>query len=92
MMYWGSGWGTAGGLAMTIGMIVVATVAVAGLFLLIRPVFGHSYSPAYAPETDSVTRDKGELEALSRRYAQGEIAREEYLERRRDLVEPSSGA
>ena len=42
-MDWGGGWGAAGGLAMTVGMTAVALLVVAGVFLLIRPVFGSSW-------------------------------------------------
>jgi len=91
MMYWGNGWSSVGGLAMTVGMIAVALLVVLGVFLLIRPVFG---SPEYSrrePDRDSVGRGPnrqgtGGLEVLDGRYARGEITREEYLERRSDLA------
>jgi len=89
MMYWGGGWGAAGGLAMTIGMIAVAVLLVAGTFLLIRPVFGRFRASTSAPEAGSIEPDNSGLGILNRRYAQGEITREEYLERRQHLVGPS---
>ena len=93
MMDWGGGWGAAGGLAMTVGMTAVALLVVAGVFLLIRPVFGRPEYSRPEPDRAAVTQANGGLtqgtsglEVLNSRYARGEIAREEYLERRRDLV------
>jgi uncharacterized membrane protein len=99
MMDWGGDWGAAGSLAMTVGMTAVALLVVAGVFLLIRPVFGRPEYSRPEPDRAAVTQansgltqgDSG-LEVLNGRYARGEIAREEYLERRRDLVGLSSGA
>lgn len=86
MMYWGSGWNAAGGLAMTVGMIAVVALVAAGLVLLIRPVFGRPSSVRYEPNRDSVTPGSGGLEVLEGRYARGEITKEDYLDRRRDLA------
>lgn len=74
---WGSGWGhmLVGGLMMILfwgGLIVLAVVLVRWL--------GRDDAPG--------TRDSAEssaLEILRRRYARGEIDREEFEQRRRDL-------
>jgi uncharacterized membrane protein len=85
-MDWGGGWGAAGGLAMTVGMTAVALLVVAGVFLLIRPVFGRPEYSRPEPDRAAVTQANGGLtqgtsglEVLNSRYARGEIAREEYL-------------
>ena len=89
-MVWGGGWNAAGGLAMMVGMIAVVALVVVGVFLLIRPVFGRADSPALGAEREPIAPGGTGLEVLDGRYARGEITREEYIERRRDLAGESS--
>jgi putative membrane protein len=93
MMDWNGGWGAAGGLAMTVGMIAVVALLAAGVFLLFRPVFGapgsfrrESDRDAVTQASSGLTQASSGLEVLNSRYARGEITREDYLQRRRDLV------
>jgi putative membrane protein len=73
--WWGSGWGWVGGLFFGLFWIAVIVVAV----LLLRHEMPHlerrfGASPA--------------LRVLEERYARGEIPREEFLDRRRVLLQP----
>jgi len=87
MMIWGTGWSAAGGLTMMIGMIALVALVVVGAVLLLRPVFSRGDAPAGRNGDDfSVSRTAGR-DVLDRRYAQGEITREEYVQRRQDLTQ-----
>ena len=75
MWWWGSGWGWLGGLLFGVFWIAVIVAAV----LLLRQEMPHlerryGASPA--------------LRLLEERYARGEISRDEFLERRRVLLQP----
>ena len=76
MMGWGGGPGLAGGgLLMLLFwgvLIVAAVVAVRWLWDQSRPAAGHG-------------REESSLEILKRRYARGEIRREEFELKKRDL-------
>ncbi|MBI4284424.1 MAG: SHOCT domain-containing protein [Chloroflexi bacterium] len=71
------GFGWAGGL-MGIGMIVFWGLIIWGIVILIRAVSGQ-------PGGDS-SRGESALEILKRRYARGEITKEEYEDKKKDLV------
>ncbi len=73
--YWGLGLGIIGGLFMLLfwGLIL------AGLFLLVRRLWSHASSGG------SVAMHESPLDILQRRYARGEIGKEEYDRIRRDL-------
>jgi putative membrane protein len=85
MMGW-SGWSTAGGITMTVGMIALAALAVAGVFLLIWPVFSREVRAPNVPTVEGIGEESGGLRLLAERYARGEIDREEFLERRQYLA------
>jgi len=73
--WWGAGWGWVGGLLFSVFWIAVIVAAV----LLLRQEMPH------------LERRYGEppaLRVLEERYARGEISREEFLERRRVLLQP----
>ncbi|MBI2492231.1 MAG: SHOCT domain-containing protein [Candidatus Rokubacteria bacterium] len=75
MMGWGGGPGLAGGLLMLLFwgvLIVAAVVGVRWLWDQSRPAAGHG-------------REESSLEILKRRYARGEIGREEFELKKRDL-------
>jgi putative membrane protein len=79
MWGWGPDWGWVGvliGVAFWIGIIVVAVILLKGDVPDLRNRFGGS--PA--------------LRLLEERYALGEISREEFLERRAVLTQPSPPA
>jgi uncharacterized membrane protein len=82
MMGW-SGWSTAGGITMTVGMIALAALAVAGVFL---PVFSREVRAPNVPTVEGIGEESGGLRLLAERYARGEIDREEFLERRQYLA------
>lgn len=86
MMDW-SGWGTAGAFAMMVGMLVLAALAVAGLALIFRPVFGDGRR-ASAESSGGNRSDYGPaFTVIEERYARGEIGRDEFLALRRGLVD-----
>lgn len=79
MMGWGydgsmMGWGLGGGLFM----LVWWTVIIAGIVVLVRWAAG---------QTKEVQKhEKSPLDILKERYAKGEIKKEEFEEKKRDLV------
>ena len=73
------GWGMGfGGLFMILFWIVV----IVGVVVLVKWVLDQS-------SADKGSRDKSALEILRERYARGEINREEYEQKRRDLEPPA---
>ncbi len=73
MMGWGYGYGF--GLFHVIVWIVVLVVVIAGAMWLLRPSAGYRSLPR---------RSRG-LDLLEERYARGEINRDEYQLKKRDL-------
>ncbi len=63
-------------------MMVLWLVVLAGLVWLAWRVWGQGRSPGLPGPW---TREDDAVEILKRRYARGEISKEEYEERRRDL-------
>lgn len=85
--WWDMGY-TYWGLAMHAGWpLLVAAVAVAVMVLLLR----RRGAPA-DPETIAVRAAPDALTVLNTRYARGEIDRDEYLQRKRDLAWRSGNA
>jgi putative membrane protein len=74
-------WGWSGGWMAFHGLtwVIVLALIIAGVVLLVR---GLSNSGASEP---LVRRPRG-LEALEERYARGEIKRDEFLEKKQDLL------
>jgi len=86
MMGW-SGLGTAGSLAMMVGMLLLVVLAVAAVALLFRPVFGPEARSDNKHAPIAQTSDGGgPLRLLADRYARGEMERTEFLERKSDLL------
>lgn len=71
MAPWGMGW--FGGIAMVVFWVAV----IVGIVLLIRWLVT---SPGHAQ------REESALEILKKRYARGEISKEEFEEKKRDLL------
>jgi putative membrane protein len=79
---WGGGWGGYGGwgpIGMIIWIIVLALV-IAGIVWFVRAMTQRAESPHL-----SARRPPG-LEVLEERYARGEINRDEYLQKKRDIL------
>ena len=73
-----TGWG--GWMMAPFGMIIwvlVLALMVAGIVWLLRALTRQS--------SDNIGRRSPALDALEERYARGEISRDEYLEKRRDI-------
>lgn len=71
---WGSGWGYGG---MGWGMLLFWGLGIVGVIVLVRLLATDRRLPP--PEPPSA------LEILAQRYARGEIEREEFEQKRRDL-------
>lgn len=86
MMWYGTdGWGWSWGLGMIHGLLWWVFV-ILGIVLLLRLLArgsGGSSAPPAAPHPPAETA----LEILKKRYARGEIGKEEFEEKKRDLQE-----
>jgi putative membrane protein len=85
MMWDGYGWGGAGAWFMLLFMLVFVAAIVVGIVLLVRAL---GTGGGTGREEPRPRRDDAR-ELLRRRYAAGEIDREEYLRRRQDLDDDS---
>jgi len=87
MWGWGNGWGAAGEALMVIVMLAVLALIVVGIILLVRGLSGPNQSaqnlPPGPPPPQSTSKA---LQVLEERYARGEIDREEFLQRKQDLL------
>lgn len=75
---WG-GWGWFGGLHMIIWLLLLVLVVV-GIVWVVR---------GFAQRADTLqppTRRHAGLDVLEERYARGEISRDEYMQKKRDIV------
>ncbi|MFE0579675.1 MULTISPECIES: SHOCT domain-containing protein [unclassified Streptomyces] len=75
MFWYDHGMGGWGWVAMSLGMVLVAALAVAGVVLLLRSVDRLASGPARPPATPSAQQ------VLADRFARGEIDEEEYEQR-----------
>ena len=73
-MMWGEGWGWGFGMLWMVGFWVLV---IAGVVLVAKWIAGASDRSGPAPGTA--------LEVLKKRYAKGEIGREEFDQKKRDL-------
>ena len=86
-----SGWGTAGSVAMMVGMLLLVVLAVAAVALLFRPVFGPEARSDKRQDPVAQTSDGGgPLRLIEDRYARGEMERAEFLERKSNLLGPGA--
>lgn len=89
-MMWNGGYGMgAGGVIWLVLVIAVLALIVVGVVLLVRGLAGNrdhgqSRLPLVPPAPTGRERAAA-LEILEQRYAQGEIDREEFLQRKADL-------
>lgn len=85
MWHDGSGWGMMGGWGWGIGShgiifwLLLLVLIVAAVAWFIRPAARSGAAP------NLEIRSRG-LEVLEERYARGEISRDEYLQKRRDIL------
>jgi putative membrane protein len=77
MMGWGSGLGWFGGIIMAIFWIAV----IVGIILLIRWVIISTRTPSHG-----TSPGESALEILKKRYARGEIDKQEFEEKKKDLM------
>jgi putative membrane protein len=95
-MMWGwngGGWngGGAWGLMSGLFMLVFLVVLVIGVVLVVRALLGNqsrgsgSWQGGPPPSVSRMSAAPTALEILEQRYAKGEIEREEFLARKRDL-------
>jgi putative membrane protein len=89
MWGWGDGWGGAGRAVMVIIMLAILALIVAGIILLVRGLNRHDQAQQGPPQGQERPPDAGSgsaLRVLEERYARGEIQREEFLQRKQDLL------
>jgi len=87
MMNWQNGWGYMhgyGGFGWLI-MIVFWAIIIAVIVLLVRWAMSSSLRFQSSP------RENQAMKILDERYARGEIDREEYEQKRKDLTHPHTG-
>jgi putative membrane protein len=88
-MMWGggNGWGAAGGALMAVVTLAVLALIVVGIILLVRALTRHDYvQPGPPPGPPTGPSRSSALQVLEERYARGEIQREEFLQRKQDLL------
>lgn len=84
---WDNGWGGGGGAVMVVVMLAVLALIVVGIVLLVRGLTRHDHvqpGPPQGPPPGPSSRSA--LQVLEERYARGEIQREEFLQRKQDLL------
>ncbi|OFW57703.1 MAG: hypothetical protein A2133_08690 [Actinobacteria bacterium RBG_16_64_13] len=86
MWGWDNGWG-AGEVVMLVVMLAVLALIVVGIVLLVRGLTRHDQvQPGSPPQPVSGPNSGRALQVLEERYARGEIQREEFLQRKQDLL------
>jgi putative membrane protein len=78
-MGWGMMGGFGGGWLMWLGMIVFWGLVIWGVIALARGTAGHSHS-------ESPRQNESALEVLKRRYVSGDINRDEFEQKKRDIT------
>lgn len=76
MMDWGSGMG---GFGIILNIIIWVAVII-GIVFLVRWMAG------FAKQKDQATKEDSALEILKKRYANGEISKEEFEQKKKDII------
>ena len=89
-MHWfGGGWGAMGILGMALMAVVWVAIIVGVVYLIKWAVSGSRNATAASPPPAgqaAATRGTAALQVLEERYARGDIARDEFLQRKADLL------
>jgi putative membrane protein len=88
MMWDGNnGWGGGGEALMVVVMLTILALIVIGVILLVRSLTSHNHVQPGPPQGPMPgPNSRGAMQVLEERYARGEIQREEFLQRRQDLL------
>jgi len=87
MWGWNDGWGGAGAAVMVVIMLAVLALIVVGIVFLVRGLTRHDQVQAAPPQQPVAGPSGGRaLQVLEERYARGEIQREEFVQRKQDLL------
>lgn len=78
MMWYGDGWGWAGWILMTVGMVAFWALLITAIVLAIRYLTSSRGSPASPPPSTGQAHAEA---VLAERFARGEIDEQEYRQR-----------
>ena len=88
-MMWGgnNGWGGGGEALIVVVMLAILALIVVGIILLVRSLTSHNHVQPGPPQGPMPGSGSGSaMQVLEERYARGEIQREEFLQRKHDLL------
>ncbi|HLK26107.1 MAG TPA: SHOCT domain-containing protein [Caulobacteraceae bacterium] len=74
------------GLGILFGVFLLLFKGILGLIVIALVIWAISRAASNSGPTTAVRSRSAGLEILEQRYARGEIGREEYLEKKRDLL------
>ena len=87
MWGWGSAWGDAGAALMVVVMLAVVALIVIGIVLLVKGTSRHDHGQPGPPQGPPLgPAGRNALQVLEERYAHGEIEREDFVQRKQDLL------
>ena len=87
MRGWDGGWSGGAEALMVVVMVAVLVLIVVGIILLVRGLGRHEHVQSGPPQ-GPIPGPSGRtaVQVLEERYARGEIEREEFLQRKQDLL------
>jgi putative membrane protein len=89
MMGYGDGWGSGGWMMLFGGFFWIILLAI-GIAAVVWIVRAGTHGGHYAPPR--IQRGSSGLDVLEERYARGELNRDEFLQKKRDILGPSGAA